>query len=169
MTTSTARIAIAVLFAASLAACKPAEAPKEAAAPAVVLSAPTGTDDGQWQAYLQQEIGAKDDVITDRLYTYYLPADSKTPDAQDGSSMYQRQLDNVTGVVLRTVLPGNMLAFGSPDSATMADLIVGAFTGAKPDALKGSHVLFIGNAADNARVKAAVEASGANYIFVEAK
>ena len=30
-------------------------------------------------------------------------------------------------------------------------------------------MLFIGNAADNERVKAAVEAAGAKYIFVEAK
>ena len=66
-------------------------------------------------------------------------------------------------------MPGNMLAFGSPDSAKMADLIVTAFTGAEPDALKGSQVLFIGKPADSDRVKAAVEAAGAKYIFVEAK
>ena len=163
------RLLIALSFAAALSACKPAAEPAKEAAPVVKLTAPKGTDDKEWQAYLQQEIGAKDDVITDRLYTYYLPVNSQQPDAQDGSSMYQRQLDNVNGVVQRTVLPGNMLAFGSPDSAKMADMIVGAFTGAKADALKGSHVLFVGNAADNERVKAAVEAAGAHYIFVEAK
>ena len=51
----------------------------------------------------------------------------------------------------------------------MADLILSAFSGAKPDALKGSQVLFIGKAEDSARVQAPVEASGAKYIFVEAK
>ena len=69
----------------------------------------------------------------------------------------------------RTVLPGNMLAFGSPDSTKMADLIVMAFTDADPNALKGSQVLFIGAPGDSERVKAAVEAAGAKYIFVEAK
>ena len=84
-------------------------------------------------------------------------------------SVWKEVAENVAAVVQRTVLPGNMLAFGSPDSAKMADLIVTAFTGAEPTALKGSQVLFIGNPADNERVKAAVEAAGAKYIFVEAK
>ena len=66
-------------------------------------------------------------------------------------------------------LPGNLLAFGSPDSAKMGDLVVAAFTGAKPDALQGSQVLFIGKPADRDRVKAAAEAAGAKFIFVEAK
>ena len=72
-------------------------------------------------------------------------------------------------MISRTVLPGNMLAFGSPDSAKMGDMILSAFSGAKPDALKGSQVLFIGKPEDSARVKGPVEASGAKYIFVEAK
>jgi hypothetical protein len=71
--------------------------------------------------------------------------------------------------VSRTVLPGNMLAFGSPDSSKMADLIVQSFTGGPADSLKGSQVLFIGSAADSPRVQAAVEAVGGKYIFVEAK
>ncbi len=36
-------------------------------------------------------------------------------------------------------------------------------------ALRGSQVLFVGKAEDSARVQASVEASGAKYIFVEAK
>jgi hypothetical protein len=75
----------------------------------------------------------------------------------------------VTAAVSRTVLPGNMLAFGSPDSAKMADLLTSAFSGARPDALKGSQVLFVGKAEDSARVQPLIEASGAKYIFVEAK
>ena len=35
--------------------------------------------------------------------------------------------------------------------------------------MKGVKVLFIGQAADNERVKAAVAPSGVNYVFVEAK
>ena len=164
-------LVLLALLALSLGACTPAgdEADKEKA-PAVVLTAPKGTDDNQWKAYISQEIGKHDDNITEQLYTYYLPVNSDTPDGSDGtSSMYGRQLEQVTNVVLRTVLPGNMLAFGSPDSAKMADLIVAAFAGAKPDALKGSTVVFIGDAADNARVEAAVRAAGAGYVFVEAK
>ncbi len=154
-----------------LAACKPATepAPDDAAkAPAAPLTAPAGDDDDAWKAYLGQVVGQNMAGVTDRVFPYYLPANSATPDA-DGTSQYDRQLENVSGVVARTVLPGNMLAFGSPDSAKMGDMIVAAFTGAKPDAFKGSQVLFIGKAADSDRVKAAVEAAGARYIFVEVK
>jgi len=146
------------------------DAPKKAAAP-VVLVAPSNNDDDAWKAYLQQVVNQHMAGVTDRMYAYYLPANSTvpTPGAIDNKSQYDRQMENITSVVQRTVLPGTMLVMASPDSAKMADLIVAAFTGAKEDALSGSQVLFIGQAADVERVKAAVEASGAKLIFVEAK
>ena len=163
---------LSISLALSLTACQSAddeaEAAKKPAAAAVVLTAPTTPDDKLWKPYLQGVIGQNMAGVTDRVYPYYLPADSKKIDA-DGRSAYDRQSENVTAVISRTVLPGNMLAFGSPDSAKMADMILSAFSGAKPDALKGSQVLFIGKAEDSARVKGPVEASGAKYIFVEAK
>lgn len=146
---------------------------KEEAAPAapVELTAPASTDDGEWKAYLGQVIGRNQEGVTDRVFSYYLPMGSQEPAEgdQDGKTMFDRQLENVATVVQRTVLPGNMLAFGSPDSTKMADLVTMAFTDADPSALKGSQVLFIGKAEDSERVKAAVEAAGARYIFVEAK
>jgi hypothetical protein len=157
---------LALVLLAALSGCKK-DTDKATAAP-VVLTAPTTADDVAWKTYLQQVIAANREGVTDQVYPYYLPAGSDVA-AEDGSSPYGRQLENVSGVVARTVLPGNMLVFGSPDSAKMADLVVAAFTGAKPDALKGSRVLFIGKAADSDRVKAAVEAAGAQYKFVEAK
>jgi hypothetical protein len=138
------------------------------AATAAQLPVPTTSDDNLWKAYLGQEINKHTGVVTDRVISYYLPADNATVEA-DGRSKYDRLSEGVTAAVSRTVLPGNLLAFGSPDSARMADLITSAFSGAKPDALKGSHVLFIGKAEDSARIKALVEGSGAKYIFVEAK
>jgi hypothetical protein len=160
-----------------LSACESQDDPEETAAaqgpsaPLPALTAPTGADDKQWQPYLQQVISRNQGAVTDHTTAYYLPADSDTasPEDSDGKSKYDRQLENVTTVVQRTVLPGNMLAFGSPNSARMADLIVAAFTGGAADAMKGSQVLFIGKAEDSARVQAAVEAVGAKYIFVEAK
>jgi hypothetical protein len=151
-----------------LAGCQKAE---EAPAAPAALVAPTTNDDMAWKEYLGKVVGQNQAGVTDRTFPYYLPMNSSelTEGDQDGKTQYDRQLENVNTVVLRTVLPGNMLAFGSPDSAKMADLIVTAFTGAEPDALKGSQVLFIGKPADSDRVKAAVEAAGAKYIFVEAK
>ena len=132
------------------------------------LTAPATADDKLWKPYLQDVIKNHMEGVTDRVYPYYLPANSTAIDA-DGRSSYDRQSENVTSVISRTVLPGNMLAFGSPDSAKMGDLILSAFSGAKPDALKGSQVLFIGKPEDSDRVKAVVEAAGGKYIFVEAK
>ena len=164
----------ALAFGFVLAACQSPdeeETKATAKAPEAPLVAPKSTNDKEWVPYLQQVVSRNMAGVTDRVSPYYLPANATVPaaDDADGRSKYDRQLENVNTVVSRTVLPGNMLAFGSPDSAKMADLIVAAFTGGLPDALKGSQVLFIGKAEDNARVQAAVEAVGAKYIFVEAK
>ena len=152
-----------------LAGCEKKE--EEVAAGPAVLTAPTSGDDNAWKQYLGQVVGQNQEGVTDRVFPYYLPmnSDQVTEADKDGRSQYARQLENVNNVVLRTVLPGNMLAFGSPDSTRMADLIVAAFTGAEPDALQGSQVLFIGKVEDRDRVKAAVEAAGAKFVFVEAK
>jgi hypothetical protein len=147
------------------------EAPKKVVAAPVALHAPATADDKAWKQYLQQVVSQNMAGVTDRVFPYYLPANSTvpTPADADNRSQFDRQLENVTSVLSRTVLPGNMLVFGSPDSAKMADLIIAAFSGGKADALRGSQVLFIGQAADSPRVQAAVEATGGKYIFVEAK
>lgn len=155
-----------------LSACSGEEAEpirKERAVVAPVL--PAGTDDAAWKSYLGQVASQHQEGVTDRTVGYYLPMNSgvPTPGDLDNKSAYDRQLEGVVGAVQRTVTPGNMLAFGSPDSAKMADLIVAAFTGAKPEAVKGSTVLFIGKPADSARVQPLVEAAGGKYVFVEAK
>jgi hypothetical protein len=151
-----------------LAGCKKEE---EAAPAPAALVAPVNGDDTAWKTYLGQVVGQNMAGVTDRNFSYYLPANSQTLNEgdADGRTQFDRQLENVTTVVLRTVLPGNMLSFGSPDSEKMADLIVMSFAEAEPDALAGSQVLFIGKAEDSDRVRAAVEASGAKYLFVEAK
>ena len=135
---------------------------------AAQLPAPSNSDDKLWKPYLAQQINKHMDVVTDRQISYYLPADNATVEA-DGRTKFDRLSEGVTAAVSRTVLPGNLLAFGSPDSKRMADLILSAFSGAKPNALKGSYVLFIGKAEDSARIQPSIEASGAKYIFEEVK
>jgi len=132
------------------------------------LVAPTGNDDNAWKTYLGQVIGRNMEGITERTFNYYLPAGT---DPQDAEGAFSRMQGDVNGVVLRTVLPGNMLTFSSPDSAVMADLVVGAFQGEgmQDSALRGSRVLFIGKAEDEARVRAAVDAVGGEFRFIEAK
>ena len=133
----------------------------------------SSTDDSNaWKQYLGS-VAAKpeyQEVVTDRTIPYFLPSNSKTPDNlanTEESSPYSRQMEVVQPANERTVTKGNLLVFGSPDSKTMADFIVEAFTGAVPTALKGSHVLFIGKSEDAERVKAVVEAAGGGFLFEE--
>ena len=164
--TKTLKILLLALSLVTLAACGKKEAPKAAAAAPVAVAVPTNASDNQaWKAYIRSVVKQTMTGIRTSPYTYYLP-DATAGDFED---QYDRQLDNVTGVVGRGVLPGNMLAFGSPASARMADLIVEAFTDIPAGSMKDVRVLFIGQAADSERVKAAVDPSGATFVFVEAK
>jgi predicted small lipoprotein YifL len=161
----TLKILFLVLSLTALAACgqKEEEKPKAAAPTALALPADSN-DDQAWKMYLSSVVKTQMQGIRNSPYMYYLPA-AAGPESEE----YIRQVDNVVGVVGRGVLPGNMLAFGSPQSAAMADLVIEAFTDVSAGSMKDVRVLFIGAAADSERVKTAVEASGATYVFHEAK
>ena len=94
---------------------------------------------------------------------YLLPGES-APDFQD---QYDRMLEKAQSDVARGIITGNMLAYASPASAKMADLVIAAFNGVPADSMKGVRVLFIGKAADSDRVKAAVSPAGVEYVFVD--
>ncbi|HRO88417.1 MAG TPA: hypothetical protein PLH21_10395 [Chiayiivirga sp.] len=120
----------------------------------------------QWKQYLVSVVTANmDGVKTTRPYMYFIPGGNDPGAAQDRAN----QLDNVKNVVARGVLPGNMLAFGSPASGRMADLIVEAFQHVPAGSMKDVRVLFIGSSDDLERVRTAVEPSGANVVFHEVK
>jgi hypothetical protein len=139
---------------------------EEAPAADVPLHAPASqTDDKGWKAYFQDVINRNSQGVTDRSMAYYLPP----PGGADYEGMYARQLSGVSDTVARGVLPGNLLAFMSPDSTKMADLVVSAFKNPSAGSMKGVIIIFVGKAADNDRVKTAVTATGATYRFVEAK
>lgn len=162
MKTSTRLMLIACLALPMLAACKKDEAPQVEAAPA--LTAPTTSDETAWNAYLTDVVTRQADGATG-LYAYTLPA----PDSDDFQGYYDRQLEKAELDVARGGVEGTLLAFGSPASAKSADLAVASFAKAEPGTMKGVRVLFIGDAADSERVKAAVERTGATFQFVEAK
>lgn len=136
-----------------------------------ILTAPTDAKDESWRKYCGLITAQYQAQITGQMITYYLPRASMEPDQKDNltASKYSRQMEQVQGAVQRTVLPGNMLVFCSPDSKAMTELVVEAFVAPPKDALKDSKVLFIGKADDSERVKIAVEAASAQLIFVEAK
>ncbi|NCT67960.1 MAG: hypothetical protein GXC76_10005 [Rhodanobacteraceae bacterium] len=133
----------------------------------VVLPKPTdATDKAAWKKYLVSVVTANmEGVKSNRPYMYYVPGG----DDDTAKSDRANQLDNVKNVVDRGVLPGNMMAFGGPDSKITAELIVNAFKDVQPNAFKDVRVLYIGDAADAETVKQALAASGADVRFVEAK
>lgn len=126
---------------------------------------PTSPTDIQgWQAYLSQVVqNNMQGVSASSPYVYFVPAGSDPTDVAER----QRQLEQVQNVVARTVLPGNMLAFGGPDSALTAKMIEDAFMGASAGSFKGVTVLFIGDKADDAAVQKAVAPTSASYKFVQ--
>lgn len=131
----------------------------------VALPAP-GSEVSAWKKYLasvvmQNMAGVK----TTRPFMYFVPAGDDDKAQSDRSN----QLDKVSSDVSRGVLPGNMLAFGGPDSKLTADLVVEAFKNAQAASMKDVVVLFVGAADDSERVKAAVEPAGASFRFVEMK
>lgn len=160
------RFALIALVATGLVACnKSGEAPKTEAAAPVVLTPPTDGNDQSWKLYISSVVKQNLQGVRSSPYLYYLPVAT----VEDFEDQYARQLDNVSGVLARTVQPGNMLAFASPEAKRMADLVVEAFQMADAGSLKGVKVLYIGSPEDGERVRAAVEASTADYIFVELK
>lgn len=145
------------------AACKKAEAPK-VEKPAVTM--PTNpADTAGWQAYMGDVISRNLDGVNDQQFAYLLPAESQA-DFQD---QYDSLLDKAKSDVARGIIAGNMLAYGGPSSTKTADFVESAFKAVPPGTMKGVKVLFLGAAADNDRVKAAVAPAGVNYVFVEAK
>ena len=157
------RMLLAACLVFTFAACKK----QEAAAPveAAPLTAPASGDDAAWKAYLQDVVTRNMGDITNNPFLYYLPPQSD-PDFED---KYQAQLDQAKNALARGIVGGNLIAFGSPESAKIADIAVASFTGVPADSMKKVKIVFIGNAADGERVKAVVVPTGADYVFVEAK
>ena len=148
----------------SLAGCHNKEAAVTQQAAATVPRPTSATDIQGWQAYLSQVVqNNMQGVSASSPYVYFVPAGTDPTDVAER----QRQLEQVQGVVARTVLPGNMLAFGGPDSALTAKMIEDSFMGATAGSFKGVTVLFIGDKADDAAVQKAVAPTSATYKFVQ--
>jgi hypothetical protein len=172
MKTTLRNVAIGMVAVLALSACGPSDEDKAKAAEASAAAemakpVPLPTDPANkaaWQGYLVKVVMQNmQGVKTNHPYMYFVPGG----DGQE--SARKDQLDNVSTTVARGVLPGNMMAFGGPDSKLTADMIVNAFKGAGDGTLKGVVVLFVGAAADSDRVKDGVAKSGAEFRFKEMK
>jgi hypothetical protein len=158
-----ARLCLIACLALPFAGCKQEEAPK--AAPKAALTAPTTDDSKAWHEYVNDVVVRNMGDLANQPFVYYLPGES----SEDFQGSYERMLDKAKTDVARGIIEGNMLAYASPASAKMADLVVESFKDVPPATMMGVKVLFIGKAEDNDRVKAAVEPAGVTYQFIEAK
>jgi hypothetical protein len=163
-------IAFVGVAAFTLSACdKGADKPKVEAVEAkpTVLPVPTNaTDTNAWKQYLVSVVTANlDGVRSNHPYMYFVPGGDDDKSKADRDN----QLTNVKTVVARNVLPGNMLAFGGPNSTVTAQFVTDAFKDAQAGAFKDVFVLFVGAAADAEAVKTALAPSAATVRFVEAK
>lgn len=166
MKTTNRLLLIACLALPFLAACqKEEQVPQETVAAPVPV--PTTDNEDAWTTYLQDVVRRNVDDNTTSQYLYYLPP----ADSPGFEGFYTRQGEKMTTDLMRGVIDGTLLAYGSPESAKMADLTVKAFTDAEiaPGSMEGVRVLFIGEAADGERVKAAIAPTGAEYVFVPAE
>src|SRR5665213_4157685 len=105
-------IILACIAGVALSACDQGDkTPKEAVEQApVVLPVPANPGDkNAWKQYLISVVTANmQGVKSDHPYMYFVPGG----DDDTAKSDRTNQLDNVTTVVQRGVLPGNMMAFG---------------------------------------------------------
>lgn len=157
------RMLMIAALAMSFVACKKQEAPAVAGKAAVQV--PVNDNRQAWVDYISDVVQRNMGNVQNSPYVYLLPGES-TADFQD---QYDRLAAKAKDDLSRGIIAGNMLAYGSPASAKMADLVIAAFKDVPAGSMKGVKVLFIGKAEDNERVKAAVAPAGVDYVFVEAK
>ena len=166
MKTTTRLLLIALLSLPMLAACQKEEATDTVAEAKPAVTRPADNNDEQaWGVYLSDVVTRNMGDITNNPYLYYLPSS----EAAGFEGARERLTEEIEVAMQRGIVEGNLVAFGSPESAMMADILVGAFGKVDAGSMKGVKLLFIGDAADNERVRAAVEPAGVIYQFVEAK
>lgn len=153
--------AFAVLGTLGLAACN--QGSEQATTQAKATRPSNPTDLNAWGTYLKQIVEENLGTISNPPYVYFVPSSQNPSDA----ATIGRVQEQVTNMVLGTVLPGNMVAIGGPSSATTAQVLETAFHSAAPGSFKGVTVLFIGDKADEAAVKDAVGPSGATFKFAQ--
>lgn len=161
-------IATALAFAGclTLSACnnQQQDGQQQAAQPQQVSKPTDPNDNKAWGAYLGQIVQKNmQGMSAPQPYAYMIPAG----DSDEAKDSRDRQLSNVQDIVARGVLPGNLLAFGGPDSGKTADLVTTAFKDAKPASLKGVIIVVIGDKADEQRVTDVLKPTDATIRYVQ--
>src|SRR5512133_3089634 len=125
------RLLMILCLALPFAACKKQEAP--VAVEKAPVPAPMNDNRQAWLDYLSDVVTRNMGGIQNQPFVYMLPGES-TADFQD---QYVRLLDKAKTDVSRGIISGNLLAYGSPASAKMADLVIEAFKDVPAGSMKG--------------------------------
>ena len=157
--------ALALTACLTLSACSKHEDEQQASTQTQQAPKPTDpTDVKGWNTYLGQLVQSNlQGMKANQPYAYMVTAGT----TDEAKAQNTRQLESVQDTVARGVLPGNLLAFGGPVSATTADFVISAFKSANPGSFKDVIILFIGDKADQQRVADALKPTGATVRFVE--
>ena len=158
------RLLVIAFLALPFTACKKEEAPK-AEATAAPLTAPKTDDAAAWRAYVTDVAKRNMDGITNSPFVYFLPGEG----TEGFGGQYERLLEKLEQDLGRGIIEGNMLVFASPAQEKTAEMIEAAFKSVTAGSMKGVKVVYVGTPILGERAKAAIEPSGATYIFVEAK
>lgn len=143
----------------TLGACEKAAPPPDPA-----LNVPTNAADSvAWKAYISAVV--KKMVPADKSKRIFATFVEQGQDEEKNA----RTVENIKNFVGRGIADGTLILFASPDSALMADIVEKAFVEPRPDLLKGISVIFIGQKTEEERVRTAVTAWGATFLFHEAK
>jgi len=165
----------AIAAALALSACQKdsgqAATTQEAAAPVERVPVPVGNDTEAWKAYMRQELAPyMDPRRFRRPFSYFIPkVDPTAEDAAELQRQFDAQKQNVENAIGRGIQAGTMLSFAGPDSKAIGDVIEEAFKLAGPKTLTGVRIVVIATPEERERIAAAIEPSGAEFIFVEMK
>lgn len=153
-----ASVALAcALFA--LGACQEAAPPPD---PAKTVPVNPG-DSAAWKAYVSA------------VSKTYVPADQSSRifatfvEFNQDEEKTGRTIENIKNFISRGIAEGTTILFASPNSPLMAEIVEKAFAEPRANLLKGIRVIFIGQKAEEERVRTAVTAWGASFVFHEAK
>src|SRR5699024_904167 len=117
------------------------------------VAAPQTDDRNEWRAYLNDVVGRNMEGIFNQPFVYLVPADGG---GEDSAGEYERLAERAETDLARGIVRGNLLAYAGHDSSRVADLVVRSFEEVPDGSMEGVRVLFIGDAADNARVEETV-------------
>ncbi|MEZ5439036.1 MAG: hypothetical protein R3F22_06730 [Lysobacteraceae bacterium] len=122
-------------------------------------------DKKAWGKYMSSVMKENMSRIRGRPTAYFLVS-SQDPEFE---GKLEGMREQVGGFLARGVVPRSLIAFASPESTALADLMVEEFEATQAGTLRDVRILFIGAAEDEERVRAAVEPTGAEFVFHEAK